>query len=82
MPYNIIQSFYIFRIKLAKNATVGKTPKKGKAKGKPSKDGKSIGKFYSAYPAVVAEWVDKLLQNLQRQESCSDPGSNPAQTQD
>ena len=59
---NNLKTFYIFRIKSAKNATVGKNSKKGKAKGKQSKDGESFGKFYSfffvlfvySYPAVVA----------------------------
>ena len=28
--------------------------------------------------AVVAEWLEQYLYNPQRQQSCSDPGSNPA----
>ena len=44
-----IKTFHIFRITSAKNETVGKTPKKGQAKVKQEKDGKSIGKIYSAF---------------------------------
>ena len=44
-----IKIFQIFRITSAKNETVGKTPKKGQAKVKQEKDGKSIGKIYSAF---------------------------------
>ena len=32
-----------------------------------------------SYPDVVAEWLEHLLCKLQRQQSCSDPGSNSAQ---
>ena len=32
----------------------------------------------SVKPAVVVEWLEQWLCNLQRQQSCLDPGSNPA----
>ena len=36
--------------------------------------------FYN--PAVVAEWLEQQLCNLQRQQSCSDPDLNPARFYD
>ena len=31
-----------------------------------------------SHPAVMAEWLEQQLCNIQRQQSCLDPGSNPA----
>ena len=37
-----------------------------------------ISIFSPRYPAVVSEWLEQYFCNLQRLQSCSDPGSNPA----